>query len=337
MVIANTSMLITGGTGSLGRKLAELLLAHAAPRRVVIFSRDELKQSEMQRQPLFQDERVRFFIGDIRDGDRLRRAMEDVDIVVHAAALKQVPICEYNPFEAIRTNVLGAQNVIEAALDLCVPRVLCLSTDKAVNPANLYGATKLCAEKLFTAANAYVGRKAMKISCVRYGNVVGSRGSVVPLFLEQRRSGTITLTSEDMTRFWITLPQAAQFVMDSIERMRGGEIFIPRLPSTTIQALADAIAPGCRRTIIGARPGEKRHEVLLVEHEARIARELEGFYVVEPQYPGIAERRWTEGQDVPDGFAYSSATNSWRLTEREIRAYVQEIEEGTDVPAVSVA
>src|SRR5215831_8431186 len=243
------AILITGGTGSFGKKCARILLDEYDPKRLIIFSRDELKQHEM-RVGGFDHPNLRYFIGDVRDVDRLRRAMVAVDVVIHAAALKQVPACEYNPIEAIQTNVNGGKNVIEAALDSRVHRVLALSTDKAVNPVNLYGATKLVAEKLFVQANAYRGGDPIRFACVRYGNVVGSRGSVVPLFQEQRKTGRITLTDPRMTRFWITLDQGVRFVLRSIEQMMGGEVFVPKIPSMKMTDLADALAPECEHTHI---------------------------------------------------------------------------------------
>lgn len=321
------TILITGGTGSFGRKFTEVALNHLNPKVIRIYSRDELKQVEMQREPQFRDERLRFFIGDIRDEVRLQRAMEGVDLVVHAAAMKQVPVCEFNPFEAVKTNIFGAQNVIEAALNLCIPRVMAVSTDKAVNPVNLYGATKLCAEKMFAAASSYIGDKNIRISCVRYGNVIGSRGSVIPLFLSQRATGTLTITDQRMTRFWITLDQAVDFVTASIRRMRGGEIFIPRIPAALVTDIVQVIAPHARKVLIGIRPGEKIHEVLLTEDEARIAREYDDFYVVEPRFPGQPAQRWTDGKSLPDGFRYSSETNRWRLNPDELRPLIKQIEE----------
>ena len=320
------AILVTGGTGSFGRKFIASALKNLNPSAVRVYSRDELKQHDMQRDPSFQDERLRFLIGDVRDQSRLQRAMEGVDLVVHAAALKQVPVCEYNPFEAVKTNVLGAQNVIESALNLEVPRVIAVSTDKAVNPVNLYGATKLCAEKMFTAANAYVGSKNIRISCVRYGNVVGSRGSVVPLFLAQRHTGRITITDKRMTRFWITLEQAVDFVSGCIGRMRGGEIFVPKIPSTMLLDLAAVAAPNAEIRVTGIRPGEKIHEVLLTEDEARVAREYDTYFVIEPKYPGSGERQYVGGASLPDGFRYASDTNPSRLSREQLCKMVAEIE-----------
>ncbi|HJX41192.1 MAG TPA: UDP-N-acetylglucosamine 4,6-dehydratase (inverting) [Anaerolineales bacterium] len=267
-------VLITGGTGSFGRKFVEVMLADFKPSKLIVFSRDELKQHEM-RQAGLDHPSLRYFIGDVRDLLRLRRAMQDVDLVVHAAALKQVPACEYNPVEAILTNIMGARNVVEAALDTGVERVMGISTDKAVNPVNLYGATKLAAEKLFVQSNVYAGGRETRFSCVRYGNVVGSRGSVVPVFLRQRAEGRITLTDRRMTRFWLSLEQGVRFTVRCLEQMQGGEVFVPKIPSMRMTDLAEAVAPGCEIELIGIRPGEKLHEVLVSEEEARHSLELE--------------------------------------------------------------
>jgi UDP-N-acetylglucosamine 4,6-dehydratase/5-epimerase len=315
-------ILLTGGTGSFGRKFAEVVLRNFGPKKLRIYSRDELKQHEMQIDPRFKDPRLRFFIGDVRDRERLHRAMEGVNIVVHAAALKHVPVCEYNPFEAVKTNVLGTSNVIDVALDHQVERVMGISTDKAANPINLYGATKLCAEKLFTAANSYAGAKDVKISCVRYGNVVGSRGSVAPIFMQQQKNGSLTITDERMTRFWISLDQAVFFVCKCIERMKGGEIFVPKIPSMKVMDLADVIGPACEKKLIGIRPGEKIHEILLTEDEARFAQEFDDFFVVEPIYPDRPNRKWDDGKALPEGFKYSSDRNSVLLTTGELQGMI---------------
>src|SRR5688572_18824807 len=274
----------------------------------------------LQRWPARAYPAIRYFLGDIRDADRLQRAFDGVDIVIHAAALKQVPAAEYNPLEAIKTNVLGAANIIDAAIDRNVKRVIALSTDKAVNPVNLYGATKLCAEKLFVAANNYSGYHDTQFSVVRYGNVVGSRGSVIPLFLKMRETGVVTITDPRMTRFWLTLAHSAAFVLESLGRMRGGDIFVPKIPSMSLLELAEAIAPQCRKETIGIRPGEKLHEVLLTEDEARIAREFDEFFVIEPGFPEHRKKRWTDGRPLPDNFQYSSQTNSSHLTADDLHA-----------------
>ncbi len=310
------TILVTGGTGSFGKKFIEIMLRDYDPGRIVIFSRDELKQHEM-RVGGFNDPRLRYFIGDVRDLERLRRAFHDVEIVVHAAALKQVPACEYNPIEAVLTNVMGARNIIDAALDTGVKQVLALSTDKAVNPINLYGATKLVAEKLFVQANSYSGAGPTRFSSVRYGNVVGSRGSVIPIFLEQRRTGRVTVTDSRMTRFWITLEQGARFVIRCIEQMSGGEVFVPKIPSMSIMDLAEAMAPGCETKAIGIRSGEKVHEVLVSEDEARHTLELDDMFVIQPTHAWWSNSRWTEGKQLPEGFRYASNTNpEWLSTEK---------------------
>jgi len=318
-------VLVTGGTGSFGKKFTKILLEEKQPRKIIIFSRDELKQHEM-RMAGFDDPRLRYFIGDVRDQERLVRAMHGVDIVVHAAALKQVPACEYNPMEAIKTNIMGTSNVVEAALDAGVEKVLALSTDKAVNPVNLYGATKLAAEKLVIQSNAYAAGTATRYSCVRYGNVVGSRGSVVPLFLKQRASGKITITDDRMTRFWLSLEQGVHFVIDCIEQMEGGEVFVPKIPSTTIIDLAKAIAPEAEIEIIGIRPGEKLHEVLISEDEARNTVERESMFIVKPPETLWKRDMTYEGKSLPDGFRYSSDSNSEWLDLDGIKWFVAPFE-----------
>jgi len=322
----NSAVLVTGGTGSFGKRFTEILLQDYHPRKLIIFSRDELKQHEMrQKYPEKADSPLRFFIGDVRDRDRLERAFHGVDIVVHAAALKQVPACEYNPFEAIQTNIMGAKNVIDAAIDQGVKKVVALSTDKAVNPVNLYGATKLCAEKLFVQGNAYAGTGATRFCCVRYGNVVGSRGSVIPLFQQQRSSGRITVTDARMTRFWITLEQGVQLVIQAAERMHGGEVFVPKIPSMNLTDLAEAIAPDCKVETIGIRPGEKLHEVLISEDEARSTVELDDMFVIKPTHSFWDEGRWSEGKPLPNGFRYGSDNNTQWLKGRELQRMASEV------------
>jgi UDP-N-acetylglucosamine 4,6-dehydratase len=318
----NSVVLITGGTGSFGKTFAEVMLKDYHPKKLIIFSRDELKQHEMQVGG-FDHDSIRYFIGDVRDVDRLRRALNGVDIVVHAAALKQVPACEYNPIEAVLTNVMGARNVIDASLDCGVKRVLALSTDKAVNPINLYGATKLVAEKLFVQANAYRGEKNTRFSCVRYGNVVGSRGSVIPLFLKQKESGRITVTDPRMTRFWITLDQGVRFVISCIEKMHGGEIFVPKIPSMKIMDLAKAIAPECEIEYSGIRPGEKIHEVLISDDEVRTTIDIDDMYIVEPTHPWWKDWEWEGGTPMPEGFRYSSDSNKKWLSPAQLKEIVQ--------------
>jgi UDP-N-acetylglucosamine 4,6-dehydratase len=275
----------------------------------------------------FGDPNIRFFIGDVRDRDRLRRAMNGVDIVVHAAALKQVPACEYNPMEAINTNIIGTSNVVEAALDAGVTKVLAISTDKAVNPVNLYGATKLAAEKLVVQSNAYAAGAATRYSCVRYGNVVGSRGSVVPVFLQQRQSGTLTITDKRMTRFWLSLEQGVRFVIKCIEQMEGGEVFVPKIPSMKVIDLARAIAPQAEINVIGIRPGEKLHEVLISEDESRTTVELEDMFVVQPAEALWFGYSWQEkGSLLKDGFRYGSDTNTEWLDIDGIKKYIEPFE-----------
>jgi UDP-N-acetylglucosamine 4,6-dehydratase len=320
------TILVTGGTGSFGRKFVEVMLKEHHPKKLIVFSRDELKQHEM-RVSGFNHASLRYFIGDVRDQERLRRALHGVDIVVHAAALKQVPACEYNPMEAIKTNIMGTSNVVEAALDAGVKKVMALSTDKAVNPVNLYGATKLAAEKLVVQSNAYAAGTATRYACVRYGNVVGSRGSVVPVFLAQRKSGKVTITDDRMTRFWLSLEQGVHFVTRCIEMMQGGEVFVPKIPSMSLAELARAIAPKAEVEIIGIRPGEKLHEVLISEDESRTTVELEDMFVVLP-----AEAMWyvydwrSQGTSLPVDFRYASNTNAQWLDLEGIKKYIAPFE-----------
>ncbi|SRR6266542_832568 len=321
--LRNKTILITGGTGSFGKTCAQILLQKYSPQRLIVFSRDELKQHEM-RVDGFDYSSLRYFIGDVRDLDRLKRAMVGVDVVIHTAALKQVPACEYNPIEAIKTNIDGGTNVIQAALDARVQRVIALSTDKAVNPINLYGATKLVAEKLFVQANAYRGGDPIRLASVRYGNVVGSRGSVIPLFRKQRESGRITITDPRMTRFWLTLEQAVQFVIQSLERMQGGEVFVPKIPSMKILDLAEAIAPGCEIENTGIRAGEKLHEVLLSEDEARHTVECADSFMITPTHPWWKDGEISSQPRMPEGFSYSSDTNTHWLTVEDLRRLIGE-------------
>jgi UDP-N-acetylglucosamine 4,6-dehydratase len=337
MSLTGKVVLITGGTGSFGQKFVEIVLREHQPKKLIVFSRDELKQQQMRlRFPDGPASPMRYFIGDVRDRDRLYRAFNGVDIVVHAAALKQIPACEYNPFEAIRTNIMGAKNVIDAAIDQGVQRVIMVSTDKAVNPINLYGATKLCAEKLFIQGNAYSGAEGPRFSCVRYGNVVGSRGSVIPLFLKQRKQGTLTVTDLRMTRFWITLEQGVRFVLKCLDRMQGGEIFVPKLPSMNIMDLVQAIAPDCKVEYIGIRPGEKLHEVLISEDEARHAVELDDMYVIQPLHLFWRLREWPGAKPLPEGFRYDSQSNPWRLSVEEMRKMIEELERQTGAEPESI-
>jgi len=320
------TILLTGGTGSFGKHFCRLMLEKYHPKVIRIYSRDELKQHEM-RIEFKDDPRLRFFIGDVRDGKRLQRAMEGATMAVHAAALKQVPACEYNPFEAVKTNVHGAQNVIDAAIDTGVRKVIALSTDKAVNPVNLYGATKLCSDKLFTQGNAYAGPKGTRFACVRYGNVIGSRGSVIPLFLKQKESGVITITDDRMTRFWITLDEAVELVIKAFYYMEGGEIFVPRIPSMRITDLARAIAPDCKVDIIGIRPGEKLHEALTGEDEGRNTISYKGMYVILPNMSWWESKNYQDGEKLPENFVYTSDTNDAWLGVDELHRIVYGEEE----------
>ena len=322
------SILITGGTGSFGKKCTEIILKKYQPKRLIIFSRDELKQFEMAQQ--FPDSKydcIRYFIGDVRDKERMYRAFHNVDYVIHAAALKQVPAAEYNPFEAVKTNILGAQNVINVAIDRGVKRVIALSTDKAANPINLYGATKLCSDKLFIAGNSYVGRDSTIFSVVRYGNVAGSRGSVIPFFLKCRKNGVLPITDPRMTRFWITLEQGVNFVLSRLETMVGGELFVPKLPSMNIMDLAKVIAPECKTEIIGIRPGEKLHEVMIPKDDARRTIEYADHYIIQPDFDFWGRRFENNGgQAVPDEFEYNSGDNPWMLTPEEMGEIIRSLE-----------
>jgi UDP-N-acetylglucosamine 4,6-dehydratase len=319
VIFEGKTVLVTGATGSFGTAFIEELLQRQNPGAIRVFSRDELKQSELRRRLADDDDRLRYLIGDVRDLPRVSRAMRGVDVVVHAAALKQVPACEYNPFEAVQTNVLGAENIVSAAIENDVPLTIALSSDKAVNPVNLYGATKLCAEKIFTQGNTYSGDSSARFASVRYGNVVGSRGSVIPLFKAQAPSGRLTITDERMTRFWITLEQAVEFVIDSVERMGGGEIFVPRIPSMRVTDVALALAPQATCEVIGIRPGEKLHEVLLTEDEARHSLKVENGYVILPEYASWPLREVEGGRALEPGFHYASDVNDWWLTVDDLK------------------
>jgi len=317
-------ILITGGTGSFGKKCTEIILNSYKPKKLIIFSRDELKQFEMAQQfPESKYECIRYFIGDVRDQERLYRAFHGVDYVIHAAAMKQVPAAEYNPFEAVKTNIVGAQNIINAAIDQKVKRVIALSTDKAANPINLYGATKLCSDKLFIAGNSYVGFEDTIFSVVRYGNVVGSRGSVIPFFLKLKDAGVLPVTDPRMTRFWITLDQGVDFVLNCLQQMVGGELFVPKLPSMNILDLAKAIAPDCKIKIVGIRPGEKLHEVMVPIDDARKTIEFEKHYIIQPEFKYFAKRfKNSGGKPVPEDFEYNSGTNSWILSVEELQRMI---------------
>jgi UDP-N-acetylglucosamine 4,6-dehydratase len=311
-VVAGKSVLVTGGTGSFGRAFIQAMLASSSARKIIVFSRDEQKHYHMDRE--LSDPRLRFFVGDVRDRDRLRQAFRGVETIVHAAAMKHVPLCEYNPIEAVQTNITGARNIIEAAIEAGVGHVLALSTDKAVAPANLYGATKLCMEKLLIAANAYSGDQPTRFALARYGNVMGSAGSVIPLFREQSQRGHLTITDERMTRFWIDMDGAIRLVLRGLDLMTGGEIFIPKLPTTDIVTLAEALAPGVPRSTVGIRPGEKLHETLISTEEARRTRDLGDLLIIWPEFSFHGHRpAEPPGAQLPDGFSYSSDRPDLRL------------------------
>lgn len=320
------SILVTGGTGSFGKELIKTILAnYPSFKRIIVYSRDELKQFEMASQVPFNDSRIRYFIGDVRDKERLYRAFDGVDFVIHAAALKQVPACEYNPFEAIKTNINGAQNVIEAAIDRNIRKVVALSTDKACSPANLYGATKLCSDKLFIAGNAYVGSHKTIFSVVRYGNVAGSRGSVIPFFRDIIKSGAkeLPITDEKMTRFWLKLEEAVEMVLTALATMSGGELFVKKIPSMRIVDLAKAMAPKLPIKIIGIRPGEKIHEMMISRDDARNTIEFKKHYIIQPDFEFWHPRSHHEGwKKVSVDFEYQSGTNPERLNVSQIHKLI---------------
>jgi UDP-N-acetylglucosamine 4,6-dehydratase len=326
MDLNDRSVLVTGGTGSFGRRFVAHVLDTYKPRRLVVFSRDELKQFEMEQDfPVSRHPQLRYFIGDVRDAARLESAMRDIEIVVHAAAMKQVTTAEYNPFECVRTNIHGAENVVNAAIRASVERVIALSTDKAANPINLYGATKLASDKIFIAANNMSGQGGPRFSVVRYGNVLGSRGSVVPFYQRLIAEGKTSLpvTDERMTRFWITIDQGVKFVLDNLARMSGGEIFVPKLPSMKIVDLARALLPGCDIEAIGIRAGEKLHEVMVPLDDSRTTLDLGDFFVIEPAFHQWSRENYLEihgGTPVPEDFEYSSATNDDWLTAKSLRS-----------------
>ncbi len=324
MSLENKTILITGGAGFFGKKFVEVVLKSHNPKSIRVYDNREFAGVEMERE--IRDDRFRFFFGDVRDKERLNRAMNGVDVVVHAAALKHVPICEYNPLEAIKTNIDGAVNVIDSAIDNKVEKVMAISTDKAVYPVNLYGATKMVAEKLFTQANSYSGASKTIFSCVRYGNVVASSGSVVPLFKNQHsQNKDITITDEKMTRFWITLEQGVKFVINCIDESRGGEIFVPKIPSMKIIELADVAAPGANKKIVGIRPGEKLHEVLLTKEEAQHTKEFENHFVIEPEFPFWDKENYKDITCLPKDFEYASNTNGQWVTRDQMQEILKTI------------
>ena len=322
-------VLITGGTGSLGKRLTRAILDGNATATIVIYSRDEFKQFEMEQAFSAEErERLRFFIGDVRDGDRLKRAMAGVKFVIHASALKQVPAAEYNPFEFIKTNIMGAENVINACIDTGVERVVALSTDKAANPINLYGATKLCSDKLFVSGNNYSGATGTRFSVVRYGNVVGSRGSVIPFFLQRRKSGVLPITDPRMTRFWITLDQGAALVLNALREMRGGELWIPKIPSMRVTELADLIGPECKKPVVGIRPGEKLHEVMVPVDDGRSTLEFQNHFVIQPAFPwwDTAWHTGKGGELCSEGFYYGSDNNTEWLNADQLASMIAELD-----------
>ena len=328
-MLNNKTILVTGGTGSFGKAFARYVLEHYDPKKIIIYSRDEYKQFIMQNELKKYAQKLRFFIGDVRDKDRLLRAFEGVDYVIHAAALKQVPACEYNPAEAIKTNINGAQNVIDAALNTGVKKVVALSTDKAVNPVNLYGGTKLVSDKLFIAANAYAGQKDICFSIVRYGNVAGSRGSVIPFFRSIIRQGEeeLPITDKRMTRFWISLKQGVELVIKALEESKGGETFISKIPSFKVTDLAEAMSPGCAIKEIGIREGEKLHEIMITVEDSMTTYEYDGHFIIYPQMVWNESRRAVPtGRRVPEGFSYSSDNNKEWLGVEEIRERLREVE-----------
>lgn len=322
-------ILITGGTGSLGRELARQILDETQSTTIVILSRDEFKQFQMQQTFSAEEcKRLRFFLGDVRDAERLRRAMEGVTHVIHTAALKQVPAAEYNPFEFIKTNIFGAENVINAALDNNVKGVVALSTDKAANPINLYGATKLCSDKLFVTGNSYSGAHMTRFSVVRYGNVVGSRGSVIPFFLKKRKEGVLPITDPRMTRFWITLEQGAALVLNALRDMRGGEIWVPKIPSMRMTDLARVVGPECKHPVIGIRPGEKLHEVMIPVDDGRMSLEFPGHFVIKPNFPWWDDH-WHQDTAIrtcPDGFYYGSDNNTEWIDDAQLARMIAELD-----------
>ena len=327
-MLDNKNILVTGGTGSFGKKLIATIFEKYKPNQVIVFSRDELKQFEMR--DTFPTEKfpIKYFIGDVRDRERLYRVTYGMDFIVHAAAMKQVPTAEYNPFEAVKTNINGAQNVIEAALENGVKRVVALSTDKACSPINLYGATKLTSDKLFAAANHWQGSHQVAFSVVRYGNVVGSRGSVIPFFIKKKAEGVLPITHESMTRFWITLKQGVEFVLYCLKQMHGGELFVPKIPSMNIMDLAKAIAPEAKTEIIGIRPGEKIHEVMISLDDALNTIEFESHYVIQPAHPWWDNLKYIKikgGKEVENDFVYSSDNNSDWLSVDRLKQYIAEL------------
>ena len=324
LLLTNKSVLVTGGTGSFGKSMVKKLLQDDQVRKVIVYSRDELKQFEMR--SVFNSSKLRYFLGDVRDLQRLKQATDDVDVIIHAAAIKQIPAAEYNPMEAIKTNINGAENVITAAIDNGVQKVIALSTDKAANPANLYGATKLCSDKLMVAGNVLAGKHPTRFSVVRYGNVLGSRGSVIPFFKDQKKSGVIPITDVRMTRFWLTIDEGVNFVLDRLSQMQGGEIFVPKIPSFKVVDVAQVVAPNVPIDIIGIRPGEKLHEVMITEDDSLFTFEFKDFYAILPPFLLENEYYLAQGSKVKPGFYFSSENNEMWHTHESFKRVLLEAE-----------
>jgi UDP-N-acetylglucosamine 4,6-dehydratase len=321
-MIKNKVVVITGGTGSFGKKLVERLLKDDEVKKVIVFSRDELKQFEMQ--SVYSSPKLRYFLGDVRDFQRLKQATDGVDVIIHAAALKQIPAAEYNPMEAIKTNIIGAENIVNAAIENGVERVVALSTDKAANPANLYGATKLCSDKLMVAGNILAGSRETRFAVVRYGNVLGSRGSVIPFFKEQESNGSLPITDTKMTRFWLTIEEGVDFVLGSLKRMKGGEIFVPKIPSFKVIDVAQVVSPKTPLRIIGIRPGEKLHEVMITEDDSNYTLEFDTFYAILAPFLLETEYYKKNGVKVPVGFSFTSENNKIWHTHKTFRSVLVE-------------
>ncbi len=324
LLLTNKSVLVTGGTGSFGKSMVKKLLQDDQVRKVIVYSRDELKQFEMR--SVFNSSKLRYFLGDVRDLQRLKQATDDVDVIIHAAAIKQIPAAEYNPMEAIKTNINGAENVITAAIDNGVQKVIALSTDKAANPANLYGATKLCSDKLMVAGNVLAGKHPTRFSVVRYGNVLGSRGSVIPFFKDQKKVGIIPITDVRMTRFWLTIDEGVNFVLDRLSQMQGGEIFVPKIPSFKVVDVAQVVAPNVPIDIIGIRPGEKLHEVMITEDDSLFTFEFKDFYAILPPFLLENEHYLAQGSKVKPGFYFSSENNEMWHTHESFKRVLLEAE-----------
>ena len=320
-MLKNKTVLVTGGTGSFGKNCVKKILQDDQVSKVIVFSRDELKQFEMQ--SVYNSPKLRYFLGDVRDYDRLKQATDGVDVIIHAAAIKQIPAAEYNPMEAIKTNIIGAENIVNAAIANSVEKVIALSTDKAANPANLYGATKLCSDKLMVAGNVLAGKHPTRFAIVRYGNVLGSRGSVIPFFQEQQQHGILPITDVRMTRFWLTIEEGVQFVLDSLKRMQGGEIFVPKIPSFKVIDVAEVVAPGTPTKIIGIRPGEKLHEVMITEDDSNFTVEFDKYYAILAPFLMESHFYLNNGKKVPAGFSFTSENNKNWHSPKSFKAVLQ--------------